>query len=120
MKYVLLQLADINNIDIIEHIFAVEPSENDDLSIIPGISRVPLPPVHKSQAFARTVLDRHVPSLVLQIETNLLIRSHLTIITSEDIQTIPNTISTMASQSTGQAIFVFDLSPSFINGVKFM
>jgi hypothetical protein len=120
MKYILLQLADINNIDIIEHIFAVEPSENDDLSIIPGISRVPLPPVHKSQAFARTVLDRHVPRLVLQIETNLLIRSHLAIITSEDIQTIPNTIRTMASQSTGQAIFVFDLSPSFVNGVKFM
>ena len=58
---------------------------------------MPLPTVHESQAFARTVLDRHVPSLILQIETNLLIGSHLAIITSEDIQTIPNTIRTMAS-----------------------
>jgi hypothetical protein len=65
IEYVLLQLADINNIDIIEHIFAVEPSKNDDLPIIPGIGRVPLSPVHKSQAFTGTVLDRHVPSLVL-------------------------------------------------------
>jgi hypothetical protein len=94
---VFLQQRDVNDVDIIQHRFSIETAEDDDLVSAIGICRMSLSSIHEIETLGACIVDWQIPVFLLKIEANELITSHFTVVTSEDVQTIAEAVSAVAS-----------------------
>lgn len=116
--HVLLKQGNIYDIDIVEHRLAIKSTKDDDFVGAIGVCTVPLSTIHEVETLGACVVNRQIPVLFLKVEADELVASHLTVVTSENVQAISKTVSAVPSESIRELVFVLDLSPGVRNGVE--